>query len=100
MPASVSALRLFPRQRIRPDAVASPQSVTFTAGSPLVVAAKLALAADLTADPLTWVWTDITAYVRVEDRLRVLAAGFEQYVPKPVEPGELRAVVARLARRE
>jgi CheY-like chemotaxis protein len=40
----------------------------------------------------------LTAYVRMEDRLRVLAAGFEQYVPKPVEPDELRAVVARLAR--
>jgi PAS domain S-box-containing protein len=40
----------------------------------------------------------LTAYVRMEDRLRVLAAGFEQYVPKPVEPAELRAVVTRLAR--
>jgi PAS domain S-box-containing protein len=38
----------------------------------------------------------LTAYVRVEDRLRVLAAGFDQYVPKPVEPTELRAVVAGL----
>jgi PAS domain S-box-containing protein len=41
----------------------------------------------------------LTAYVRVEDRLRVLAAGFEQYVPKPIEPAELRDVVAQLARR-
>ncbi|HMQ32716.1 MAG TPA: GAF domain-containing protein [Chloroflexaceae bacterium] len=40
----------------------------------------------------------LTAYVRLEDRLRVLAAGFQQYVPKPVEPSELRDVVARLAR--
>jgi PAS domain S-box-containing protein len=40
----------------------------------------------------------LTAYVRLEDRLRVLAAGFEQYVPKPIEPGELRSVVAQLAR--
>jgi CheY-like chemotaxis protein len=40
----------------------------------------------------------LTAYVRMEDRLRVLAAGFEQYVPKPVEPAELLDVVARLAR--
>jgi PAS domain S-box-containing protein len=40
----------------------------------------------------------LTAYVRVEDRLRVLAAGYQQYVPKPVEPAELRDVVARLGR--
>jgi PAS domain S-box-containing protein len=40
----------------------------------------------------------LTAYVRMEDRLRVLAAGFEQYLPKPVEPTELRAIVASVAR--
>jgi signal transduction histidine kinase len=40
----------------------------------------------------------LTAYVRMEDRLRVLAAGYDQYVPKPVEPGELRDLVARLVR--
>jgi len=39
----------------------------------------------------------LTAYVRVEDQLRVLAAGFQQYVPKPIEVAELRDVVARLA---
>lgn len=39
----------------------------------------------------------LTAYVRVEERIRVLAAGFQMYVPKPVEPDELRTVVARLA---
>ncbi|NJM05315.1 response regulator [Candidatus Gracilibacteria bacterium] len=40
----------------------------------------------------------LTAYVRIEDRLRVLASGFEHYVPKPVEPAELRDVVVQLAR--
>ncbi|MCU0491824.1 MAG: PAS domain S-box protein [Chloroflexaceae bacterium] len=40
----------------------------------------------------------LTAYVRIEDRLRVLASGFQHYIPKPVEPGELRTVVAQLAR--
>jgi hypothetical protein len=40
----------------------------------------------------------LTAYVRMEDRLRVLSAGFDLYVPKPVDPAELRDVVARLAR--
>lgn len=42
----------------------------------------------------------LTAYVSLEHRLRVLAAGFQQYVPKPVEPGELQAVVARLVSKD
>ena len=40
----------------------------------------------------------LTAYARVEDRRRVLNAGFMMHVPKPVEPAELVAVVASLAR--
>jgi CheY-like chemotaxis protein len=40
----------------------------------------------------------LTAYVRVEERMRVLAAGFQLYVTKPIEPAELRTVLARLAR--
>jgi hypothetical protein len=39
----------------------------------------------------------LTAYVRMEDRLQVLAAGFQQYVPKPVDVAELIDVVLRLA---
>jgi CheY-like chemotaxis protein len=35
----------------------------------------------------------LTAYVRVEDRARALSAGFDMFVPKPVEPGELIATV-------
>jgi hypothetical protein len=44
--------------------VTGPTAVTFGPGTPLVIGAKIALGADLTADPLTWVWTDITSYVR------------------------------------
>jgi CheY-like chemotaxis protein len=40
----------------------------------------------------------LTAYVRIEDRARVLTNGFQMYVPKPVEPAELQAVVASLVR--
>jgi CheY-like chemotaxis protein len=39
----------------------------------------------------------LTAYVRVEDRARALSAGYNMFVPKPVEPQELIAVVAHLA---
>ncbi len=41
----------------------------------------------------------LTAYARVEDRVRALTAGFQVHVPKPVEPIELVAVVASLAGR-
>jgi PAS domain S-box-containing protein len=39
----------------------------------------------------------LTAYARMEDRARVLLAGFQAHVPKPVEPMELLAVLASLA---
>ena len=39
----------------------------------------------------------LTAYGRAEDRVRTLSAGFNMHVPKPVDPGELIAVVASLA---
>jgi signal transduction histidine kinase/CheY-like chemotaxis protein len=42
----------------------------------------------------------LTAYVRVEDRTRALAAGFNMFVPKPVEPNELIAAIANLAEAE
>jgi signal transduction histidine kinase/ActR/RegA family two-component response regulator len=38
----------------------------------------------------------LTAYARVEDRLQVLAAGFQMHLPKPIEPSELLAVVSSL----
>ena len=39
----------------------------------------------------------LTAYVRAEDRVKVLRSGFQMHVPKPVEPAELIEVVAHLA---
>jgi CheY-like chemotaxis protein len=38
----------------------------------------------------------LTAYARVEDRVRALTAGFQMHVPKPVDANELVAVVANL----
>ncbi|HXM34205.1 MAG TPA: ATP-binding protein [Pyrinomonadaceae bacterium] len=38
----------------------------------------------------------LTAYVRVEDRTRALSAGFNLFVPKPVQPNELVAAIANL----
>jgi len=41
----------------------------------------------------------LTAYARSEDRTRALLSGFQSHVAKPVEPTELVATVASLARR-
>jgi signal transduction histidine kinase/ActR/RegA family two-component response regulator len=38
----------------------------------------------------------LTAYVRVDDRTRALTAGFNMFVPKPVEPSELVTCIASL----
>lgn len=38
----------------------------------------------------------LTAYARVEDRMKALVAGFNMHVPKPVEPAELLAVLTNL----
>jgi PAS domain S-box-containing protein len=38
----------------------------------------------------------VTAYARAEDRVRVLAAGFQMHIAKPIAPDELIAVVASL----
>ena len=39
----------------------------------------------------------LTAYARVEDRMRALSAGYQMHVPKPVEPAELVTVISSLA---
>jgi CheY-like chemotaxis protein len=38
----------------------------------------------------------LTAYARPADRDRALAAGFQRYVTKPVDPAELVAVLSSL----
>jgi CheY-like chemotaxis protein len=39
----------------------------------------------------------LTAYTREEDRARSLAEGYEEYLPKPIDPSELIKLLARLA---
>ena len=41
----------------------------------------------------------LTAYAGIEDRKRVLSAGYQMHIPKPVAPDELATVVADLAER-
>jgi len=35
----------------------------------------------------------LTGYVRVEDRLRALQAGYQMFVPKPIEATELCMII-------
>ena len=39
----------------------------------------------------------LTAYAKIEDRVTILAAGFQMYLSKPADPTELVAVVSSLA---
>lgn len=41
----------------------------------------------------------LTAYSRVEDRIRLLSAGFSMHVSKPADPAELAAIILSLTRR-
>lgn len=41
----------------------------------------------------------LTAYGRVEDRMRALSAGYQMHISKPAEPAELAVVIASLAAR-
>jgi CheY-like chemotaxis protein len=41
----------------------------------------------------------LTAYARSEDRAKALRSGFQLHLSKPLDPGELLAAVAALARR-
>ncbi|HVQ13865.1 MAG TPA: response regulator, partial [Vicinamibacterales bacterium] len=41
----------------------------------------------------------LTAYARSEDRAKALRLGFEMHLAKPIDPSELIAAVASLARR-
>ena len=40
----------------------------------------------------------LTTYSRAEDRVNLLNAGFDLYVPKPIEPSQLVTAAMTLAR--
>jgi CheY-like chemotaxis protein/two-component sensor histidine kinase len=42
----------------------------------------------------------LTAFARSEDRVRAMQSGFEVHLSKPIDPAELRAAAAALARRK
>jgi CheY-like chemotaxis protein len=42
----------------------------------------------------------LTAYAGIEDRKRILSAGYQMHIPKPIEAAELITIVAGLAERD
>jgi CheY-like chemotaxis protein len=83
-------------RRVRPDVLLSDIEMPSEDGYHLISRVR-ALGADEGGNTPA---AALTAYARVEDRTRALRAGFQQHLPKPVEPTELVAVVASLAGRE
>jgi PAS domain S-box-containing protein len=93
--ASSAAEALEAVERVRPDVVVSDIGMPGEDGYALIAKIRALPAERGGQTPAA----ALTAYARVEDRLRVLRSGFQIHLPKPVEPAELVTVVANLAGR-
>jgi PAS domain S-box-containing protein len=90
--SAAQAFQLFVEQR--PDIVVSDIGMPHEDGYGLIARLRAQLPADGGHVPAV----ALTAYARTQDRTRALLAGFSNHVAKPVDPSELVAVVASLAR--
>ena len=88
MDAALLALR-----RERPDVLIS--DIEMPEGDGYQMIRSLRLRDEDTDSPIPAI--ALTGATRPEDRIRILAAGYQLHVPKPVDPGELVAAVASLA---
>jgi len=80
-------------QKERPDVIIS--DIEMPGGDGYEMIRALRLRDEDTKAPIPAI--ALTATTQVEDRIRMLSAGFQLHVPKPVEPEELVASVATLA---
>ncbi|HEX8137197.1 MAG TPA: PAS domain S-box protein [Pyrinomonadaceae bacterium] len=80
-------------KRLRPDVVLSDLGMPVEDGYSLITKVRALPPEEGGRTPAA----ALTAYARVEDRMKVLRAGFQIHLPKPVEPAELVTVVASLA---
>ena len=80
-------------ERLNPDVLAIDMEIPAPDGEALLPQVR-SLVADREIPALAF-----TAVGRVEERVRAPQQGFQIYVPKPIEPVELVAVVASLAAR-
>lgn len=88
MDAALLALR-----RERPDVLIS--DIEMPEGDGYQMIRALRLRDEDTVTPIPAI--ALTGATRPDDRIRILAAGYQLHVPKPVDPGELVAAVASLA---
>ena len=89
--SAVAALRQL--EEWRPSVLISDLEMPGQDGYSLIRRVRALAAADGGATPAI----ALSAYGRPEDRLRAIEAGFNMHVPKPVDPGELTAIVASVA---
>jgi PAS domain S-box-containing protein len=82
-------------ERAAPDVIVSDIGMPGEDGYSLIRRIRATEAAQGTNTPAV----ALTAFARPEDRRRAVLAGYQVHLPKPVEPGELRAVVANLVGR-
>ena len=82
--AALEAMRL-----AQPDVLLADISMPERDGYDLIAAVRMAHGPRPTA-------IAVSAHARKEDRERALAAGYDDYVTKPVDPAHLAAVIARL----
>ena len=90
-----------PAQTLERIATVRPQVLIIDLGMPEMDGYELITRIRQLADPVMSQIpaTALTAFARAEDRTKALRMGFEMHLAKPVDPAELVASVARLARR-
>jgi len=93
--AASAAEALETLRKDRPDVVLSDISMRDEDGYDFIRKVRALPAADGARTPVA----ALTAYGRLEDRMKALGAGFQLHVAKPVDPAELIAVVATLGGR-
>lgn len=93
VPAASAAEALQALERFDPDVLVSDIGMPERDGYDLIRDIR-----DLGYGPADLPAVAVTAFASPEDRRRALAAGFQVHLAKPVDPGELTAIVARLGR--
>lgn len=89
--SSVEALEVL--EWYRPDVLVSDLAMPQEDGYSLIAKIRSLESSEIEQLPAV----ALTSHVRVEDRTRALSAGFNMFVPKPVEPLELINAIANLA---
>jgi PAS domain S-box-containing protein len=93
--AGSAAEALLALKELRPDVLVSDLGMPEEDGYSLIKKVRALSAEEGGRTPAA----ALTAYARVEDRMKVLRSGFQIHLPKPIEPAELVTVVANLTGR-